>query len=190
MKKLFFLIITLASVGLGCNVANAASTVEEALGDVDIHCDGTTMNYLVAGRGVQNLKYAYYEYYSDFTGETKEIPAYCVNPNDPGAGQVGSYTVNCASLASDPKLVGIISNGYPRQSFTSLGLKDKYEAYYSTKIALWCYLINSWDINAVKVNANCADQEAATRVLNAARKIYNNGVTWTETIQPTLTATP
>lgn len=190
MKKLFFLIITLASLGLGCNVANAASTVEEALGDVDIHCDGTTMNYLVAGRGVQNLKYAYYEYYSDFTGETKEIPAYCVNPNDPGAGQVGSYTVNCASLASDPKLVGIISNGYPRQSFTSLGLKDKYEAYYSTKIALWCYLINSWDINAVKVNANCADQEAATRVLNAARKIYNNGVTWTETIQPTLTATP
>jgi len=151
MKKLFFLIITLASLGLGCNMANAASTVEEALGDVDIHCDGTTMNYLVAGRGVQNLKYAYYEYFSDFTGETKEIPAYCVNPNDPGAGQVGSYTVNCASLASDPKLVGIISNGYPRQSFTSLGLKDKYEAYYSTKIALWCYLINSWDINAVKL---------------------------------------
>jgi len=111
-------------------------------------------------------------------------------PNEPGVGQVGSYSVNCEALASDPKLVGIISNGYPRQNLASLGLRDKYEGYYATKIALWCYLINSWDINNVKINPNCSDQDAAARVLNAAKTIYRNGVTWTETIQPTLTATP
>lgn len=189
MKKMIFVLIAFVTLALGTNISNA-NTLEEALGDVDIHCDGTTMNYLIAGRGVQNLKYAYYNYYSPFTGENKEIPAYCVNPNDPGAGQLGSYTVNCENLASDPKLVGIVSNGYPRQSYTSLGLKDKYEAYYATKMALWSYLINGWNINTIKINPNCSDQDAAARVLNAAKNIYNKGVTWTETIQPTLTAIP
>lgn len=167
-----------------------ANTLEEALGDVSIYADGTTMNYLISGRGVQNLKYVYYNHTNKITGETMEIPAYCVMPNQPGVGQLGTYDVSCTTLASDPKVVGIVSNGYPRQSFSSLGLTNKYEAYYATKIALWNYLISSWDINNVKINPNCDDQEAANRVLKAVKQIYNNGVTWTDVIQPTLVATP
>ncbi len=189
MKRfiIFGIILTLFLTIMSTTFAN---TIEEALGDVDIFSDGTTMNYLISGRGVQNLKYVYYNYRSEITGQTSEIPAYCVMPNIPGVGQLGSYKVSCTNIASDPKVVGIVSNGYPRQSLSALGLKDKHEAYYATKIALWNYLISSWDINNVKINPNCDDQEAANRVLIAARKIYNNGVTWDSVIAPTLTATP
>lgn len=188
MKKLKIFVMLLL---VFCMFPKAfANTIEEALGDVSIYADGTTMNYLISGRGVQNLKYVYYNHTNKVTGEEMEIPAYCVMPNEPGVGQLGTYDVSCTELASDPKVVGIVSNGYPRQSFASLGLKDKYEAYYATKIALWNYLIGSWDINTVKVNPNCSDQDAANRVLKASKQIYNNGVTWTSTIQPTLTATP
>ena len=61
MKKKYLGLIAVVVVLLGCNIS-MANTIEEAMGDVDIYCDGTTMNYLIAGRGVQNLKYAYYRY--------------------------------------------------------------------------------------------------------------------------------
>ena len=47
-----------------------------------------------------------------------------------------------------------------------LGLNSKYEAYYATKMALWCHLLSNWSVYDLKVNPGCSDQAAAQRVLH------------------------
>ena len=86
-----------------------------------------------------------------------------------------------AERASDPKVMGIVANGYPTKSLGELGLQSKVEGYYATKIALWCYIIPGWDISGVTVNPNLsgAARTQAQRVLAAAQKIYKNGSWWT-----------
>ena len=54
--------------------------------------------------------------------------------------------------SKDPKVMGIVANGYPTKTLAELGVNSKYEAWYATKIALWCYLLSNWDISALSVN--------------------------------------
>ena len=70
-------------------------------------------------------------------------------PQTVGVGESIKYLAN--ERSSDPKVVGIISNGYPHRSLGELGLENKYLAYYATKMALWCYLLPNWNINNLKV---------------------------------------
>ncbi len=128
----------------------------------------------------EKQKYTYFLYESN-DGSTKESPAYCVNPNQYGVPQtVGpgesiKYLAN--EKASDPKVVGIISNGYPHRSLGELGLENKYQAFYATKMALWCYLIPSWDISNLKVAPGLSGDELdrGNRILAAAKDIYKRG---------------
>ena len=95
---------------------------------------------------VRTQSYTYFNYTSS-SGAVKEIPAYCINPNTAGVpqsvapGESIKYIANEAS--NDPKIVGIIANGYPHRSLGELGLENKYQAYYATKMALWCYLLDN-----------------------------------------------
>ena len=92
-----------------------------------------------------------------------------------------SYTHLIKYLAnersSDPKVVGIISNGYPHRSLGELGLENKYLAYYATKMALWCYLLPNWNINNLKVAPGLtgAELERGQKILAAAKDIYKRG---------------
>jgi len=178
-----------------CFAAASAPTEAEALGEINIYSDGKKLNYLVAGGSVREQYYTYYNYVSS-SGSTKQIPAYCVNPNLYGVPQKAPIGTGVEYLAneksSDPKVIGIVANGYPNKSLSELGLKDKYEAYYATKIAVWCHIISGWSISGLKVNPalSGADREAAERVLAAAKKTYEVGMTWTETIEPSVTCTP
>lgn len=69
--------------GMIPSTAFAADSVEEALGEVDIYNGGTRLSYLSINGRVRELIYTYYNYV-DRNGNTKEIPAYCVNPNITG----------------------------------------------------------------------------------------------------------
>ena len=117
----------------------------------------------------------------------KEAPAYCVNPTTPGVPQtVGpgeSIKYLAEERASDPKVVGIISNGYPHRSLEELNLDDKYQAYYATKMALWCYLLPNWSINRLVVAPGLTGSELdiGNRILAAAKDIYTRGTTYTGT---------
>ena len=77
-------------------------------------------------------------------------------------------------------MVGIISNGYPHRSLGELGLENKYQAFYATKMALWCYLIPSWDISNLKVAPGLSGDELdrGNRILAAAKDIYKRGTTY------------
>ena len=87
MKRIISLMLTLAvALSLLVVPAGAASTPEEALGEVNIYSGGYSMNYLAVNGRVQTQSYTYF-LYENAAGETQEIPAYCVNPNQYGVPQ-------------------------------------------------------------------------------------------------------
>ena len=93
--------------------------------------------------------------------------------------------------ASDPKVVGIISNGYPHRSLGELKLDNKYQAYYATKMALWCYLMPDWNIANLKVAPGLSGSELdiGNRILAAAKDIYKRGTTYNYMLTPRMTVT-
>ena len=197
MKKrlISMLLALLAVMGLLPTAAFAASTPEEALGEVQIYNGGVEMSYLSINGRIRSQIYTYYNY-DNGSGSTREIPAYCVNPNTlgvpPTVGVGESIEYLADEKASDPKVVGIVANGYPTRSLAELGLENKYQGYYATKMALWCYLLSNWDINNLKVNPNLTGVELqrAQKILAAAKDIYARGTAWNEMLSPEVTCTP
>ena len=196
MKRIISLILTLAvALSLLVLPAGAASTPEEALGEVNIYDGGYSMKYLAVNGKVQTQSYTYF-LYENSAGETQEIPAYCVNPNQYGVPQTVNEGESIRYLAeekaSDPKVVGLVANMYPHRSLAELGVANKYQAFYAGKIALWCYLIPEWDISAVTVAPGLTgtEREIGENILNAAVKIYTEGTRWTQVADPQLTTSP
>lgn len=195
-KRLIALLLVLATMlGMLPGTALAADTEEEALGEVNIFNGGYEMYYLSMNGRVRKQSYTYFNYVNS-KGETKEIPAYCVNPTTKGVPQTVSPGQSIKYLAeekgSDPKVMGIIANGYPTRGLSELKLENKHQAFYATKMALWCYLIPDWNINNLKVNPNLTGKELqrAQAMLAAAKDIYARGITWNKVLSPRVTATP
>lgn len=117
MKKrvVSMLLAVVMMLGMFPGTALAAGSVEEALGEVNIYNGEQKLSYLSINGRVRELIYTYYNYV-DRNGQTKEIPAYCVNPNIKGVpqtvapGESIKYLAN--EIGSDPKVIGIIANGY------------------------------------------------------------------------------
>ena len=196
MKKLLSLFLAVViALGMLPTGALAASTPEEALGEVNIYDGGYSMKYLAVNGKVQTQSYTYF-LYENSAGETQEIPAYCVNPNQYGVPQTVNEGESIRYLAeeraSDPKVVGLVANMYPHRSLAELGLSNKYQAFYAGKIALWCYLIPEWDISNVTVapSLTSTEREIGEAILNAAVQIYTEGTRWTSVADPQLIASP
>ena len=195
-KRLVSMLLALVMVlGMLPATALAASSEEEALGEVNIYNGEQKLSYLSINGRIRELIYTYFNYV-DSNGRTKEIPAYCVNPNTKGVPQtVGpGESIKCIAKekGSDPKVMGIIANGYPTRGLSELKLENKYHAYYATKMALWCYLLPNWNINNLKVNPNLTGKELqrAQAILAAAKDIYVRGTAWNKVYSPRITATP
>lgn len=195
-KRLIALLLVLVTVlGMLPATALAASSEEEALGEVNIYNGGQKLAYLSINGRIREQIYTYFNYV-DSQGRTKEIPAYCVNPNTKGVPQSVAPGESIKYLAeekgNDPKVMGIIANGYPTRGLSELKLENKYQAYYATKMALWCYLLPNWDISNLKVNPNLTGVELqrAQAILAASKDIYARGTAWSKVLSPRVTATP
>ena len=195
-KRLVSMLLALVMVlGMLPATALAASSEEEALGEVNIYNGEQKLSYLSINGRIRELIYTYFNYV-DSNGRTKEIPAYCVNPNTKGVPQTVAPGESIKYIAkekgSDPKVMGIIANGYPTRGLSELKLENKYHAYYATKMALWCYLLPNWNINNLKVNPNLTGKELqrAQAILAAAKDIYVRGTAWNKVYSPRVTATP
>ena len=195
-KRLVSMLLVLVMVlGMLPVTALAASSEEEALGEVNIYNGEQKLSYLSINGRIRELIYTYFNHV-DANGRTKEIPAYCVNPNIYGVPQtVGpgeSIKYIAKEKGSDPKVMGIIASGYPTCGLSELKLENKYHAYYATKMALWCYLLPNWNINNLKVNPNLtgAELQRARAILAAAKDIYVRGTAWNKIYSPRVTAVP
>ena len=194
-KRLVSMLLVLVMVlGMLPVTALAASSEEEALGEVNIYNGEQKLSYLSINGRIRELIYTYFNHV-DANGRTKEIPAYCVNPNTKGVPQTVAPGQSIKYMAkekgSDPKVMGIIANGYPTRGLSELKLENKYHAYYATKMALWCYLLPNWNINNLKVNPNLTGTELqrAQAILAAAKDIYVRGTAWSKMYSPRVTAT-
>ena len=195
MKKRLISMLLLAVMVLGMLPATAlaASSEEEALGEVNIYNGEQKLSYLSINGRIRELIYTYFNYVGA-NGKTKEIPAYCVNPNTKGVPQTVAPGQSIKYMAkekgNDPKVMGIIANGYPTRGLSELKLENKYHAYYATKMALWCYLLPNWNINNLKVNPNLtgAELQRAQAILAAAKDIYVRGTAWSKVLSPRVTA--
>lgn len=195
-KRLVSMLLALVMVlGMLPVTALAASSEEEALGEVNIYNGEQKLSYLSINGRIRELIYTYFNHV-DANGKNKEIPAYCVNPNIYGVPQtVGpgeSIKYIAKEKGNDPKVMGIIANGYPTRGLSELKLENKYHAYYATKMALWCYLLPNWNINNLKVNPNLtgAELQRARAILAAAKDIYVRGTAWNKIYSPRVTAAP
>lgn len=191
--SLFLALLTI--VGMLALPASAAPTLEEAMREVNVYARNDDLNWLTMNGSIKTQHYTYYNYVSVQTGQTKEIPAYCVDPRLYGVpalveeGTAIKYSAE--STVNDPKVCGIIANGYPHMDLATLGLNSVEEAYYATKTALWIYLLGNWSLDGLGINPKLtgADKEAAQRVLQATQDIYWRGMQWNELVSPKLTAT-
>ena len=195
-KRLVSMLLALVMVlGMLPVTALAASSEEEALGEVNIYNGEQKLSYLSINGRIRELIYTYFNHV-DANGRTKEIPAYCVNPNTTGVPQTVAPGESIKYIAkekgSDPKVMGIIASGYPTRGLSELKLENKYHAYYATKMALWCYLLPNWNINNLKVNPNLtgAELQRARAILAAAKDIYVRGTAWNKIYSPRVTAAP
>ena len=191
--SLFLAVLTLVSTFT--LPVSAAPTLEEAMAEVDVYARNDDLEWLTMNGSVKTQHYTYYNYVSVQTGRTKEIPAYCVDPRLYGVpalveeGTAIKYSAE--SLVNDPKVCGIVSNGYPHMPLDTLGVETVEEAYYATKTALWIYLLGNWSLDGLGINPSSsgAEKAAAERVLQATRDIYNRGMAWDKMVTPKLTAT-
>lgn len=193
-KRITALFLTLVTLlGLVAVPANAASTLEEAMAEVNVYARNDDLDWLRVNGALKVQHYTFYLYRSEQTGQTKEIPAYCTDPRLYGVPALvpegTSIKYGADGTVTDPKIMGICANGYPHIDLATLGVQSVEEAYYATKTALWCYLLSTWDISKLSVNPN-ADQAAAQRVLKATQDIYYRGMQWDKLVEPKLTATP
>lgn len=79
-KRVLSLLLALVTIlGILPTAAFAASTEEEALGEVDIYNGGYELSYLSINGRIRTQDYTYFKY-EDAKGQLKEVPAYCVNP--------------------------------------------------------------------------------------------------------------
>ena len=107
----------------------------------------------------------------------KTYPAYCLNRELDGVGEVGAYNVTNTEKITDTQLWRVITNGYPYKSLEQLGVADEDEAYIATKQAIYCYLENT------DIAVYSGIGEAGNRVLNAMKQILENAKNSTATYE-------
>jgi uncharacterized repeat protein (TIGR01451 family) len=180
MKKALSILLALVTLLVYVTVpALAGPSEEEAMAARRIYAVGDLMSYLLYDGSPQGVVLAYYTGRST-SGEVVEYPAYCINPYKPGPSETSPYSVDTKDYISDPKVWGIVANGYLYKSIGELGVHTQEQAFYATKMALWTY-INSWNVDSW----TAANGEQSV-TLTALKKIYAAGMAVNEIPQAML----
>src|SRR5699024_10310410 len=82
--------------------------------------------------------------YTTYTEGGKEYPAYCINSEYPGVGELPDYTVDVnatlTEVLGDVRVWRTIINGFPYKSASELGVANDMEAFQATKMAVYSIL--------------------------------------------------
>ena len=133
-----------------------ANPLEVPIGTVSLNSTkkiGALMTFIPAP-SAQDFDFEYIAYIKD----GREWPAYCVQPNRPGVSGNWIYQVNASTLLEDAQVHAAIANGHPFKTPQEMGVNDKYEAYYTTKMAIWSLVHDNYS-NPANFKANGPDHE-------------------------------
>jgi uncharacterized surface anchored protein len=116
--------------------------------------------------------------YTTYSEGGKEYPAYCVNREYPGVGELDGYTVDVnasvTDVLGDVRIWRTIINGFPYKTAGEMGLANDLEAFQATKQAVYCILYNFDPVTRFRG----ADQGADARgdaIKNAIVNLVNIG---------------
>ena len=113
--------------------------------------------------------------YVGYNDGEKTYPAYCLNANLLGVGEIGSYSVQVNDFVTDVGLLRRVINGYPYKTLEELGCESEEEAFTATKQAIYCY------IHGNNIEDYDSIGEAGERTLNALYQIVSNAENSIET---------
>ena len=143
-----------------------ASTLEDKLGDYQIHSYDDPISY-VSYNQIRQKSYTYFY----FNEEGEEESVYCLNIGLPGAEAFEEgYIVTADEAIRDKTLASVISYAYPYQSLEELGLKTVDEARFASQFAIWSCL-NRFNLDLLTPN-----EPQYQRVIDAIKNIYYNGM--------------
>ena len=157
MKKVLVLlsIVIIMIMTIGTTVSTATIPITEA----DIYEKGRTEK-LLKFNGIE-VGTTIVMYSKDGI----EYPAYCLNRELPGVGELPGYSVSINEMISNVKVWRAIINGYPYKSIQELGCENEGEAFLATKQAVYCMLCDR------DPNLYTPIGEAGERTLNALKQI-------------------
>lgn len=108
----------------------------------------------------------------------KVYPAYCLNREVDGVGEVDAYNVDLTQLIDDYRLWRVVINGYPYKTPSEMGVENEYDAFLATKQAIYSILYNT-DVESYYRGGNAR----GVKVYNAIRNMVNEGRNGTYTPQ-------
>lgn len=157
MKKILVILAIFIMNGLGFMNAVYATSISSA----NLYAIGDCGELLKYKGNVVKVSYVQY------SNNGVDYPAYCMNPNKPGA-ETQSYSVSVQEAINDVGLWRRIINGYPYRSIEDLGVANKEEAFTATKHAIYCYLYGNSPSSYEGIG------EAGARTLRAMHLIIDN----------------
>jgi len=95
-------------------------------------------------------------------------PAYCILHGVDGVDEAGSYSVELTKILDDEQLYRCIVNGFPYKSASELGLENDYDAYFATKQAVNCVMLDR-DVRACYRGKD----EAGKKIVDAMEKMVD-----------------
>jgi len=97
-----------------------------------------------------------------------KYPAYCILHGVDGVDEAGSYTVELTKLLDDERIYRCIVNGFPYKSASELGVETDYDAYFATKQAVNCVMLDR-DVRAKYRGKD----EAGKKIVDAMEKMVD-----------------
>lgn len=116
--------------------------------------------------------------YTTYTEGGKEYPAYCINSEYPGVGELPDYTVDVnatlTEVLGDVRVWRTIINGFPYKSATELGVANDMEAFQATKMAVYSILYD-YDPNTRFRGADQGTDARGDAIKRAIVNMVNEG---------------
>ena len=118
-----------------------------------------------------------------YKGSKEDWPAYCISNGKDGVEEVGNYRVTIEKLLQDVKSKDVnytqiwrtIVNGYPYKTPKKLGVDTIQEAYFVTKQAIYCVMLNR------SMSLYRGISEKGNRNVKAIEKLRDIGLNGTQT---------
>lgn len=116
--------------------------------------------------------------YTTYTEGGREYPAYCVNRELPGVGELADYSVDVdtdiTSALGNVQVWRTIINGFPYKTAGELGLANDIEAFQATKQAVYCILYGFDPVTRYRGTDQGADARG-NAIKNAIVGMVNEG---------------
>ena len=154
-KKIVSVFLSFLMLFSVCVEAFAGTSMETALNKVNLYVKEESKGQLLTWKGVIDARNFAPDVIVYKAEDGKEYPAFCANPNKGGVENFAAknYDVDVDQLDTNPHVWGAITNGYPYKTPAELGVKNEYEAYYITKMAVWAIVHdNYWKANGSQNN--------------------------------------